>query len=148
MREEGVKKWDPVKFRPEEGFLSLDDAGGLSEDELEVKGLQGMKRPPYLKQNTSMDANMAISFGAGQKQWLKGRNDGFDLDNLKIGYSYVLQRAHNLRADLPFLVGFNLALRGLINGGDRSWNGNCVVKCKSHWERDEKWNSGWIRAMY
>ncbi|THU87782.1 hypothetical protein K435DRAFT_804014 [Dendrothele bispora CBS 962.96] len=80
-------KRDPVKFRPREGFLSLDDdEDGSSEDELKVKapkGLQGMKRPLYLKQCTSMaSTNTTISFSAGQQQRLKGTNDGVDLDNL------------------------------------------------------------------
>ncbi|THU86879.1 hypothetical protein K435DRAFT_782714 [Dendrothele bispora CBS 962.96] len=93
---EGVKKKrDPVKFRPEDGFLSSDDEDGSSEDEQKMKGLQGTKRPPYLKQSTSMaSTNTAISFGAAQQQQqrMKGKNDGVDLDNLEIDYEKEIER--------------------------------------------------------
>ncbi|THU87777.1 hypothetical protein K435DRAFT_866919 [Dendrothele bispora CBS 962.96] len=85
------KKRDPVKFGLEEGFLSLDDdKDGSSEDEQKVKGLQGIKKPPYLKQSTLMvSINTAIGLTAGQQQRLKGKNNGVDLDNLEIDYEEI-----------------------------------------------------------
>ncbi|THU86870.1 hypothetical protein K435DRAFT_842743 [Dendrothele bispora CBS 962.96] len=44
--------------------------------------------------------------------------------------------------------GCSLALRGMVDGGDRRWNGNCVVKYEPHWKQDNKGNSGWIRGTY
>ncbi|THU81913.1 hypothetical protein K435DRAFT_808685 [Dendrothele bispora CBS 962.96] len=78
-------------FRERCGRGSEEEKGpgqyGLSENELKVKGLQGLKRLPYLKQNTSMaSTNTVISFGAGQQQRLKEKYDGVDLGNLEIGY--------------------------------------------------------------
>ncbi|THU88523.1 hypothetical protein K435DRAFT_803429 [Dendrothele bispora CBS 962.96] len=76
MRERGEEE---KRIRPSSGLRKVysDDEGGLSEDELMVKGLPEMKRPPSPEQNTSMaSTNTAISFGAGRQHWLKGKNDG------------------------------------------------------------------------
>ncbi|THU91305.1 hypothetical protein K435DRAFT_909197 [Dendrothele bispora CBS 962.96] len=71
---EGVKKGDPVKFRPVDGFLSSDD----DKDELIEEE----------QKHSIASTNTAIGFGAAQQQRVKGTNDGVWLqamDNSGVG---------------------------------------------------------------